>query len=119
MEDQIALKNVLLELELQLLKPHVRKAPGEIDQLLADKFFEFGSSGTIWYKKDFVGGQGISVRDMILTNFQFYPLADDVVLVTYHIKDVSRKQNTLRSSIWKFIEGRWQMFFHQGTITES
>lgn len=29
------------------------------------------------------------------------------------------KKNSLRSSIWKCIEGKWKMIFHQGTLTKK
>ncbi len=54
-----------------------------------------------------------------LYQFEIHPLAEDVVMTTYRVKDDTRMQITLRSSIWKRIDGRWQMFFHQGTPTNS
>jgi hypothetical protein len=114
--DLSIIKKHLLELEKQLLEPNTRTNPAELDQLLADDFFEFGSSGKVWNKKDAVGG-GLSVRKMTISDFEIYPLSEEVVLVTYRVKDETRMLNTLRSSIWKFSGGKWQMFFHQGTIT--
>ncbi|MGG2066850.1 DUF4440 domain-containing protein [Bacillus sp. S14(2024)] len=119
MKNQSVLKKHLCELEQQLLEPETRTSPAELDKLLTDDFFEFGSSGNVWYKKDAVGGEGLSVREMTLSDFEIYPLSEDTVLATYRIKDETRMQNTLRSSIWKLIDGRWQMFFHQGTPTKS
>lgn len=113
------LKKHLCELEEKLLEPKTRTNPAELDKLLADDFFEFGSSGNVWYKKDSVGGDGLSVREMTLSNFEIYSLSTDTVLATYLVRDDTRMQNTLRSSIWKLIDGKWKMFFHQGTITES
>ncbi len=113
------LKKHLCELEEKLLEPKTRTNPAELDKLLADNFFEFGSSGNVWYKKNSVGGDGLSVREMTLSNFEIYSISDDTVLATYRVRDETRMQNTLRSSIWKLIEGRWQMFFHQGTLTKS
>ena len=60
---------------------------------------------------------GVVLTDMTLYNYEIYPLAEDVVLSTYFIVDTTRNRNTLRSSIWKLIDGRWQLYFHQGTIT--
>jgi predicted lysophospholipase L1 biosynthesis ABC-type transport system permease subunit len=41
-------------------------------------------------------------------------------LVTYRLvvrrSDVEGEAHSLRSSIWKAINGRWQMIFHQGTL---
>lgn len=117
MESFEELKKQLLECEKRLLDRDVRTSPEKIAELLADDFFEFGSSGNVWYKADCVTENGLTVRDMTLSHFEIHPLSEDVVLCTYRLKDDTRKQNTLRSSIWKNIDGRWQMFFHQGTIT--
>ncbi|MED0932111.1 DUF4440 domain-containing protein [Bacillus mobilis] len=119
MKEHSEFKKHLCELEEKLLEPKTRTNPAELDKLLADDFFEFGSSGNVWYKKDSVGGEGLSVREMTLSNFEIYSLSEDTVLVTYRVRDETRMQNTLRSSIWKLIDGRWQMFFHQGTLTKS
>ncbi|QWU45749.1 DUF4440 domain-containing protein [Bacillus sp. NP247] len=119
MKKNSELKKHLCELEEKLLEPKTRTAPEELDKLLADDFFEFGSSGNVWYKKDFVGGSGLSVREMTLSNFEIYSLSEGTVLATYRVRDETRMQNPLRSSIWKLIDGKWQMFFHQGTLTKS
>ncbi|MDC3414324.1 DUF4440 domain-containing protein [Aquibacillus sp. 3ASR75-11] len=116
--DEQALKEHLYLLEERLLKPEVRTDPIELERLLSDDFFEFGSSGNVWYKKDFVGESGISVCEMNLYDFDIKPLATDVVLTTYRVEDKTREHHTLRSSIWKFRNNRWQMFFHQGTLTK-
>jgi hypothetical protein len=116
--DHKSLKEHLYQLEKRLLEPKVRLNPSELEKLLADGFFEFGSSGNVWYKDDFVEA-GLGVRKMTLYDFDIHPLSEDVVLTTYRVKDETRRQHTLRSSIWKFIDGRWQMFFHQGTPTKS
>jgi hypothetical protein len=46
-------------------------------------------------------------------------LAPGVVLATYRLAwsegGYEAPKQSLRSSIWKLIEGRWQMVFHQGT----
>lgn len=52
---------------------------------------------------------------MTLSDFEVHPLSKDVALTTYQIFNEMNNQHSLRSSIWKFREGRWQMYFHQGT----
>lgn len=118
MDDKEILSVHIRELEKKLLSPEIRRTPLEIDKLLADDFFEFGSSGNVWYKKDAVCDVGLSIRDMTLSNFEINPLSENVVLATYRVYDRTREHHTLRSSIWKLIDGKWQMFFHQGTITK-
>ncbi|GIM47279.1 hypothetical protein DNHGIG_40930 [Collibacillus ludicampi] len=119
MKNQSSINEHLCQLEKRLLEPEIRTAPAELEKLLADDFFEFGSSGNIRYKKDCIGEGGLSVREMTLYDFDIHPLSEDVVLTTYRVMDETRMQYTLRSSIWKFRDGRWQMFFHQGTPTKS
>lgn len=110
------LKEHLRELEESHINLDVRKSREKLDRLLADDFFEIGSSGYMFNKKDCLK-DGVVLTEMSLHNYEIYPLAEDVILSTYYIVDKTRNRNTLRSSIWKFIEGRWQLFFHQGTIT--
>jgi hypothetical protein len=54
-----------------------------------------------------------------ISDFQARLLADDVALVTYrsqrHASGTLPASASLRSSLWKQRDGRWQMFFHQGT----
>ncbi|MBT2679343.1 DUF4440 domain-containing protein [Bacillus sp. ISL-35] len=110
------LKNHLQELEEKLLTPEVRSSKTELKKLLADEFFEFGSSGRVLYKdEDFEGG--IGVIKVKLSNFEIHPLSDEIVLATYRTFNEQTKQYALRSSIWKLNEGKWKMVFHQGTKT--
>jgi hypothetical protein len=105
---------ILRDLEEQLLRPEVRSSAEAVAALLADEFVEFGSSGRIYDKPQIVallqqeGGQGgrRTVRDFVARQ-----LADGVILVTYRVVE----SRTIRSSIWKCAQGRWQMVFHQGT----
>ncbi|MFY0782986.1 DUF4440 domain-containing protein [Peribacillus simplex] len=117
--DSSLLKEHLYQLEEKLLKFEIRTSPEELSLLLKDDFFEFGSSGNIWTKSDFVGEEGAGAVKMTLSQFDMHPLSEDTVLTTYRIFDESKAEHTLRSSIWKCTNGRWQMFFHQGTKTKG
>ncbi|MFZ0475250.1 MAG: DUF4440 domain-containing protein [Halobacillus sp.] len=105
------------ELEEAHLSLTVRESPEELDKILADDFWEIGSSGIIYDKKECLE-LGVVLSQMTLYNYEIERLAEDVVLATYFIEDQTRNRNTLRSSIWKFIDERWQLSFHQGTITQ-
>ena len=119
MQDQLT--NLFYELENQLLKPEVRQSPCDIDRLLADEFVEFGSSGKTYNKHQSVGG--MPQARMSLSHFKAELLAPGVALTTYRVvkHDEPRPgmKHSLRSSIWKLKEGRWQMVFHQGTPTTA
>jgi hypothetical protein len=112
----MALKEHIKQLEEKLLTPEVRSSKTELKKLLADEFFEFGSSGRVLYKdEDFEGGIGII--KVTLSDFDIHPLSENIVLATYRTFNEQTKQHALRSSIWKQNEGVWKMVFHQGTKT--
>ena len=110
------LKEHLQQLEESHTGMEVRMSRERLDEILADDFFEIGSSGFMYDKKECLE-TGVVLTEMKLHNYEIYPLAHDVVLATYFLVDTTRERNTLRSSIWKFINGKWQLYFHQGTIT--
>ncbi|WP_148630847.1 DUF4440 domain-containing protein [Bacillus sp. E214] len=112
----VKLKEQLKELEESHIGFEVRKSRDKLDNILADDFFEIGSSGFMFDKKACLE-DGVVLTEMSLYNYNIYPLAQDVVLSTYFIVDSTRNRNTYRSSIWKLIGGRWQLYFHQGTIS--
>ncbi|MCA1010541.1 DUF4440 domain-containing protein [Halobacillus halophilus] len=109
--------NQIRELEEAHLNLKVRESPEELDKILADDFWEIGSSGIIYDKKECLE-LGVVLSQMNLYNYKIERLAEGVVLATYFIEDQTRNRHTLRSSIWKFIDNRWQLYFHQGTITQ-
>ena len=58
-----------------------------------------------------------SAFDVRLTDFRLTPLAPDAALLNYRATDSSNGSATLRSSLWVHRDGRWQMLFHQGTLS--
>jgi hypothetical protein len=111
------LKEHIKQLEEKLLTPEVRSSKTELKKLLADEFFEFGSSGRVLYKEeDFEGGIGII--KVTLSGFDIHPLSENIVLATYQTFNEETNHHALRSSIWKLNEGVWKMVFHQGTKTD-
>ncbi|EGW38663.1 DUF4440 domain-containing protein [Desulfosporosinus sp. OT] len=112
----------IYNLEDRLLQPEIRRSREEISMLLADDFVEFGVSGRTFAKLQVVEELPHSPAvPVIIEDFQVKVLSPDVVLATYRAvkPNESREEmrNSLRSSIWKFFDGRWQIFFHQGTRT--
>lgn len=111
-------EEVIYQLECSLLDPSVRSSNTQLDLLLADEFIEFGSSGEVYSKNEVMKylplekPQTHSVEDFVVT-----ALAPNVMLATYKVTSNSRI--SLRSSIWRFNETRWEMIFHQGTPMKS
>lgn len=111
-------------LEEQLLQPVVRKSREELAALLADDFFEFGSSGRI-FSKDYIIAELPNTPSVMMNirDFQAKVLSPELVLTTYcavsYNQSCGQEQHSLRSSIWRLLDGRWQMIFHQGTPTNE
>jgi hypothetical protein len=124
MQTESSIFDQILTLEESLLAPEVRTPPENLMQLLSDDFIEFGSSGQAYDKHQVIEAlQHGSGERFSLQDFQVRPLAPGVVLATYRAVKFSDKRQdsrySLRSSIWKSDEDRWQIVFHQGTPVDS
>ena len=119
-----SIENHLLELELRLMDPEVRRSAEQLTLLLADDFREFGGSGEIYDKRRIIEAlQDEPPCSYAMRDFRVMSLSEEIALVTYRTTrttistgDIS---HSLRSSIWVLRDGRWQMLFHQGTRTEG
>lgn len=123
MEMEDSLEEHLKQLEEELLQPHVRNSPEAMAKLLADEFVEFGSSGRIYNKVQTLKALGPeSTARYSLSDFRAVSLALGVALTTYRVARFTpfngQTSISLRSSIWKKKDGRWQIVFHQGTPSE-
>jgi hypothetical protein len=124
METESSIKHHLQCLEEQLLQSDTRKSADCVSALLSDDFVEFGSSGSVFNKQDAIEGlQGEGEIRLTLSEFRALQLAPELVLVTYRAarqdEACESQVYSLRSSIWKFTDGRWQMVFHQGTLARD
>ncbi|HEX4780845.1 MAG TPA: DUF4440 domain-containing protein [Usitatibacter sp.] len=115
MSENPDLRRHLFDLEEQLVKPAARSSRERLEELLAEDFFEFGSSGNVHDRAHVIAGAlGESPGAWSIANFKMTLLAEDVALVTY-IATQSAGASSLRSSVWRRSDGRWRMAFHQGT----
>jgi hypothetical protein len=116
------MNDIFRDLEESLLRAEVRRSPAEAGKFLAPDFIEFGSSGTVHSRQQILDALAEeSPMALSATDFSVRVLCDEVVPVTYravrHDPASGREWHSLRSSIWKFVDGRWLMSFHQGTAT--
>lgn len=116
--------NAIRRLEESLLNPAVRASSEQLHKLLADDFVEFTSAGCVVNKQQVIEGLlQQSTEHFILQDFRIQPLAPGVVLATYRVTRENAQPGTarhsLRSSIWRYEHGRWQLLFHQGTPAHS
>ncbi|HEY0908510.1 MAG TPA: DUF4440 domain-containing protein [Candidatus Paceibacterota bacterium] len=112
---------LFLDLETKLHKKEIRNSRAAVSDLLADDFIEFGSSGKIYDKNITLESleQEDSDLEIEVSDFKAQSLSPDTVQVTYATSKLDTETGTkfrsLRSSIWKLNDGKWQMLFHQGT----
>ena len=116
----VSIEAHLQALEEELLQPAVRKTASRVDALLADDFLEFGSAGRVFDKHAIIETlRSESPTRRSLTDFRAMILAQEIVLTTYRATTYSasgeQPLHSLRSSVWRLLDGRWQMVFHQGT----
>ena len=105
----------MIEGELRLLQPQVRRARAAVDALLDAEFAEFGASGRRWSRSEILASLAGEERDAaaVAHDLRARRIADGVVLVTYVTDDGERRCN--RSSIWRRTPAGWRVCFHQGT----
>ena len=108
------------ELEERLAMPASTESRETLAAMLAEGFKEFGSSGRLFDAEAVLdallvpgGRPRIQLEDFTAT-----AVTAGVVLLGYVSRSVAGagwKPPALRSSLWCYREGRWQMLFHQGT----
>lgn len=108
----------IYELECQHISPDIRVSGAKLGKILDDDFYEFGSSGGVSFRSEYVGGNVLESDRMEIHDFNIHLLGEAAVLTTYRIENKSTERNTNRSSIWKKRENGWKLFFHQGTVTK-
>lgn len=109
------LPKLIEALELSLLEPPIRQSREQLTHLIADDFFEFGSSGKSHSKQDFIKADHTRPKCLV-TDFKVKELSKDLALATYKI--IENGITLLRSSIWQRHGTEWKMIFHQGTTCE-
>jgi hypothetical protein len=120
MNEQQSIEQRLVQWELDLLQPEVRRSE-TVSRLLADDFIEFGTSGRVFTKAEIVASlQAESPVTLEASQFDVRMLAAHVALLTYRVKRCTQPPViSLRSSLWEKRGESWQMVFHQGTLVRG
>lgn len=110
--------------EIKLLDREFRKSFDQINSILSEDFIEIGSSGRIYNKRQIIDALSEESPDYIykLENYRIIRLSFEIVLTNYEIlkiRDNDPAIRSVRSSIWKLNEGKWRLYFHQGTLFQT
>jgi hypothetical protein len=119
----MTINETLIQLEKELHNSLTRSNQARLDELIADDFYEFGSSGNTWTKADILNRlpqeKQTNTLQILSKNFVVKELSPDIYFLTY----VSYRDNNgqveraaLRSSLWRKKGMQWEMIFHQGTF---
>ena len=107
----------VIQRELSLLAPDIRRNQKLIRELLHPDFVEFGASGRVWDVESIVHALTTEVDppDLKALDIVANSISPSAVLLIYRCEGGGRK--SLRSSLWvRNEEGKWVLFFQQGTI---
>lgn len=110
-------------LEEALHRPEVRGSRAAVEALLAEDFFEFGSSGTVYRRPQIIDllvaeASDVPAGALRADDYALTPISADAVLLTYRTTreaDGAPGRAVLRSSIWRRSGDGWRLVFHQGT----
>jgi hypothetical protein len=118
--------DTFLSLEQALHRPEVRRSREAVEELLANGFVEFGSSGRVYdraFMIDALAQESSPVDSGLpkVRDFTVRALGPNAVLVTYRsvFGIGADERNVLRSSVWTLNGDNWQMLFHQGTVAAA
>ncbi|TFV71339.1 DUF4440 domain-containing protein [Blastococcus sp. CT_GayMR19] len=104
----------VVERELTLLEPDVRRDAERVRALLHPGFLERGASGRVRDPESITAVTSGADAPVQAADLRTRYLGADAVLVTYRSREPGRE--ALRSSVWlRDPEARWLLLFHQGT----
>jgi hypothetical protein len=106
-----------MEAEFRLLDPAVRSSPQRLAELLHPEYREFGVSGRIWDRDSSIAAlmalDAPAPRPITTSRMKGVQLAPEVVHLTFDTESGAHRAH--RSSLWRLTDGRWLLYFHQGT----
>ncbi len=107
----------LIERELALMSPSVRRSEALVDELLDPEFCEIGMSGRFWTRAEVRRALAAELGDdhdtAEVTEMEGKVLGPSLILLKYVSSRDGRRAR--RSSLWRCSDGTWRLFFHQGT----
>jgi hypothetical protein len=110
------LQDHLYNLEERLLHPDREADRRVLIPMLAEDFKEFCSSGRVYNRQQTIDVLLASEpRAATIHHFNVDQLADNTALATYRATTAVAVSH--RSSLWVHRDNRWQLLFHQGTIS--
>jgi hypothetical protein len=108
--------DAVVALELELLRPEVRRSQARLEELLDPGFTEIGASGRLWSRAAMMAAltEHDEVREPVpVVEVTGRAVGPDLVLLTYVSDPQGRAAR--RSSLWRRSGASWRLLHHQGT----
>ncbi len=106
----------LLEYESLLFKKNFCSKRENLEKIFHQDFFEYGKSGKVFNRNGTINFLLNSEdRDIQILNFDVKQI-DEKIFVVHYISKHRGEQLVLRTSIWICEEGKFKLYFHQGTV---
>lgn len=117
-DDDAAAIQAVIDRELRLLDPAVRRSPELARPLFHPEFVEHGASGKVWDLDSVLAmiaePPPPGARPAVASRIRGVRLAPDLVHLTYDSDNNGRCAH--RSALWRRTAEGWQLYFHQGTL---
>lgn len=111
--------NFFKELDTFHLNSNNRKDYTKVLNILDENFLEITSRGKIKVFTDYISADSFENLHFEILDYEAIKIDENTVLSIYTLKNTKTGVETLRSNLWKKIDGTWKMIFHQGTIIEK
>ena len=116
----MTLEQEIIRLEELLFQPHVRASRESLLNLLSPDFKEIGASGNCFGLGEVLSDLPMEDSWSIVTkDYEFHVLSETIVRLTYRafIRHTIEDPGvySIRTSLWKNVDGNWKMDFHQAT----
>jgi len=100
-------EELIVSLEKELHSSLTRGNYARLNEIIADDFYEFGSSGNVWTKNDILTrlpSEDKNAPQILSRNYQLKELSPDncfVTYISYRLINGHEERVALRSSLWR------------------
>lgn len=100
------------------------KTEQDIVNQMCDEFWDVGASGSVYTKREVIETLVERYNDPTYqdiweaSNFEIIQIAPDNYLLTYVLIQ-NNIRRTRRATIWRKVNNRWKILYHQGTVIEK
>ena len=104
---------LILKLEQDLLKPHLRNSQPKLEKIIANGFVEIGQSGTLYNKHSIIKAlSSEQAKNITYVDMRLKFLSKKLALVSYQTSSRGRDM-VQRYSLWERTQNSWQILFHE------